>query len=80
MIQTNWVFKKILKTLIKEGTWAITEIKEKIADNTNLAFKADPNTKVTDIENKIPDTSNFIDTQEFNKLTKTNFRQERKKQ
>ena len=30
------------------------------------------NTKVTEIENKIPETSHFINTQELNRLTKIN--------
>ena len=32
-----------------------------------------PNAKTTEIENKVPDTSHFINAQEFNRLTKTSF-------
>ena len=47
-----------------------TEIENKIPDITNLATKAALNTKATEIENKIPVTTHFINTQEFNRLTK----------
>ena len=35
--------------------------------------KAVINRKATEIENKIPDTSHFINTQEFSRLTKIRF-------
>lgn len=42
----------------------------KIPDLINLTPKAALNTKATHIENTIPDTSHFINPQEFNRLTK----------
>ena len=45
------------------------EIEDKISLATSSAFNAKP----TEIENKVPDTSHFINTQEFNKLTKRSF-------
>ena len=35
--------------------------------------KATLNTEVTEIENKVPDTTGFITTPEFNRLTKISF-------
>ena len=40
---------------------------------TNLATKAVLNTKAIEIQSKIPDTSHFINTQEFDRLTKISF-------
>ena len=45
------------------------EIEDKISLATSSAFNA----KFTEIENKVPDTGHFINTQEFNKLTKRSF-------
>ena len=45
------------------------EIEDKISLATSSAFNAKP----TETENKVPDTSHFINTQEFNKLTKRSF-------
>ena len=42
-------------------------------DITNLATKATLNTKATEIENKIPATRNFINTQEFDRSAKIGF-------
>ena len=46
----------------------IIEIENKILEITNLATKAALNIKATGIENEIPDTSHFINTQAFNRL------------
>ena len=48
----------------------IIEIENKILEITNLATKAALNIKATGIENEIPDTSHFINTQAFNRLKK----------
>lgn len=40
---------------------------------TNLVTEAALSTKVTEIENKIPDTADLISTPEFNRLTKISF-------
>ena len=40
---------------------------------TNLVTEAALSTKVTEIENKIPDTADLISTPEFNRLTKMSF-------
>ena len=51
----------------------MVEVESKITDNTNLATKTVLNTKSTEIENKIPDTTSFITTPKFNRLTKIGF-------
>ena len=48
----------------------VIETENKILHITNLAYKAALNTEATKIENKIPDTSRFINTQELNRLKK----------
>ena len=49
------------------------KFKCKIPDIPNLAIKTALNPKVTEIENKILDTIGFINTQQFNRLTKISF-------
>ena len=51
----------------------VTEIKNKIPDITNLATKTVLKAKAVEIENEIPDTNHFINTHEFNRLTKLSF-------
>ena len=48
----------------------LTTIENKITDVSNLVNKANYNTKITEIENKLSNHNNdkYIDTQEFNKL------------
>ena len=59
----------------------IIEIENKILEITNLATKAALNIKATGIENEIPDTSHFINTQaKKRKKTKKRLMQEWKKQ
>lgn len=41
-------------------------------DVTNLPTKANLNTKATEIKRKIHDTSKFINSREFNRLSKIN--------
>ena len=48
----------------------VIETENKIPHITNLAYEAVLNTEATKIENKIPDTSHFINTQELNRLKK----------
>ena len=43
-----------------------------VVDTSNLVSKADYNTKIDEIEKKIPDHSKYITTPEFNKLTAEN--------
>ena len=50
----------------------VVEIGNNIPDNANLAAKP-AFTKVAEIENKINDTSRFINTQELNRLAKISF-------
>ena len=50
-----------------------TEAESKIPDITNLGTESAFNKKVKKIENKITDTATFINSFEFNRLTKTNF-------
>ena len=45
-------------------------MESKIANITNWVTKVVLNTKSTEAENKIPDTTGFITTPEFNRLTK----------
>ena len=40
---------------------------------TNLAAKAALNIQITEIKNKVPDTTGFITTPEFNRLRKITF-------
>ena len=49
---------------------ALTAVENKIPSVSNLVKKADYNTKVTEIENKLNNHNHdkYIDTQEFNKL------------
>ena len=44
-----------------------------MADITSISTKATLNTKTREIENKIPDTTGFIATTEFNRLTNIRF-------
>ena len=46
---------------------------KKIPSVTGLVTTASLNVKVTEIENKISDTTDFITTPEFNRLTKINY-------
>ena len=50
---------------------ALTAVENKIPSVSNLVKKADYNTKVTEIENKLNNHNHdkYIDTQEFNELT-----------
>ena len=47
---------------------------------TGLVTTASLNTKAKEIENKIPETTGFITTTEFKRLTKINFRAEIKQE
>ena len=49
---------------------ALTNVEHKIPDVSSLVKKADYNTKITDVENKLNNHNHdkYIDTQEFNKL------------
>ena len=42
-------------------------------DTSSLVTTNVLNTKISEVENKIPDNSKYIATQEFNKLTAENF-------
>ena len=42
-------------------------------DTSDLVKKADYNTKIDEVEKKIPNHDKYITTQEFNKLTTENF-------
>ena len=42
-------------------------------DTSGLVTTTVPNTKINEVENKIPNNSKYITTQEFNKLTTKNF-------
>ena len=46
------------------------KLKKKQPDITNLDTKISLNTKATETENKIPDTTSFLTTPEINRLTK----------
>ena len=48
----------------------MAEVESKIPDITTLATKAALNRKATEIENKIPGTTAFFTTPEFNTLAK----------
>ena len=48
----------------------VIEIENKIPDTSILATKATLDTKTTEFENKMLDTSHFINTQEFSRLIK----------
>ena len=55
---------------------ALTAVKNKIANASNSAKKANYNTKINEIENKITtyhDRDKYITTQEFNNLTSEKF-------
>ena len=72
------VNKKIPNTsgLVKKTDYItkVTEIQNKIPDITSQTTKASLNTKVTEIAKKIRDTiGHFVNTQEFNRLTKIDF-------
>ena len=45
----------------------------KIPDTNGLVTTTILNTKISQVENKIPDHAKYITTQEFNKLTEQNF-------
>ena len=45
---------------------------KKISDPSGLVTATVLNTKISDVENKIPDSSKYITTQEFNKATAEN--------
>ena len=45
---------------------------KKIPDTSGSVTKTVLNTKISEVENKIPDNSKYITTQEFNKLTVQN--------
>ena len=45
-------------------------IESKIPNDTNLATKAALNAKAKEIENKIPDTTSFVASPDFSRLTK----------
>ena len=45
----------------------------KIPNTSNLVTKIVLNTKISEVENKIPDYSKYTTTQEFNQLTAENF-------
>ena len=51
----------------------ISEVENKIPNNSNLVPTNALNTKVREVDNKIPDNSKYINTQEFNKLTAEKF-------
>ena len=46
---------------------------KKIPDTSALMTKTVLNTKISKVENKIPDNSKYITTEEFNKLVEENF-------
>ena len=46
---------------------------KKISDISGLVTTTVLNAKISEVENKIPDNSKYITTQEFNKLTAENF-------
>ena len=50
------------------------EFESKILDITNLATKTALNSKFTEIENKIPDTTGFNTSPEFNGFTEIRFK------
>ena len=80
--KTDYDKKNIeIKNKIPSITWLfsayalsakVVEIGNNIPDNANLAAKP-AFTKVAEIENKINDTSRFINTQELNRLAKISF-------
>ena len=47
----------------------ISEIESKISNTRNLGTTTVLITKIIEVENKIPDNSKYISTQEFNNLT-----------
>ena len=51
----------------------ISEVENKIPNNSTLATTTVLNTKISEVENKFPDNSKYITTQEFNKLIAENF-------
>ena len=48
-------------------------MESKIPDITNMATKAALSTTTTEIVNKVPGTTSFITTPDFNRLTKISF-------
>ena len=62
---------KFLLLVIQQQKKALSSVENKIFDISNLVQKADYDTKITDIENKLNDHDHdkYIDTSEFNTLT-----------
>ena len=82
MNQANKVLRRKLKVLIRvylilvnqlkqiECKTKVTELESKIPSIIGLMTTAALNAKVIETENETPDTSHFINTQEFYRLTK----------
>ena len=51
----------------------ISEVQNKILDTSGLVTTTVLNTKIGEVENKVPDHAKYIATSEFNKLTADNF-------
>ena len=63
---------KLLKRLEYNGV--IKKVNAiQITDTSHLVKKADYNTKIDEIEKKLPERGKYITTQEFNKLTSETF-------
>ena len=51
----------------------ISEVENKLPDNSSLVAKTLLNTKVIEVENRVPDNSKDVTIQEFNNLTTKSF-------
>ena len=72
--QNTEIENEMPKTIFLVSTAApsteVTDVENKIPDITNLAIRTNLNIIAVEIDFEIPNTSSFITTPEFNRLTK----------